>query len=395
LPIVSPARQPGFFFASMFIEDKGPFNDPKTGLLYNLVGAKDSFTLDTKEGIFFSKRLLELQHPKGNVAAPAIPAPAIPAVFDEKYLRHLHGYLFQDVYPWAGETRADRDYQSSKLPVGQPGYIQTYAHYKQITPNLDVLSKQLAQENNLKGLDKEQFIKRAAYYMDQYNHVHAFREGNGRVVQTAFAELGKQAGYKVDLSPDYREFNPARDTALLAVSTNPHNVIGRLESLLRRQVKPLPGKEAAEARNPIHARPLSAPTLEVARIEALRELKASAQPVNIRLNQIRTQTKQDNFFTNLQYHIMRAPENVGRYAKALHNFAQEAATAPAKIGNGPAQLDRYHRAIDRTVQLFQGQGQQHQVRAAVQQEPKGEKAASVPEVEQQKAPEPKLRGPRM
>jgi cell filamentation protein len=367
-------------------------------LLYNSVGAESKDSLNRAEAVYFTQRLHQLQHPAAKVAPekrlePKIPAPTIPAVFDEKYLRHMHSYLFQDVYPWAGETRADRNFQGLKK-AQHAGYYQTYAHYRQISPNLDAISKQLAQENNLKGLDREQFAKRAAYYMDHYNHVHAFREGNGRTVQAAFFELGRQAGYKLNLTPELREFNPARDTAIVGASANPRNNIGQLESLLLRQVEPLRGKEAAEARNPINARPLSEPTPEVARIEALRELKASSQAINIRLNEVRDPRKYDNFFFNLQYHIMRAPENIGRYAKALHNHATEAATSPGKISNGQTQLDRYTRAIDQTVQLYKGQGQQ-QVSTPTVKEQKGEKANPVPEVGIEKAPEPKQRGLKM
>jgi|GEM_PF-2192201 len=371
------------------------FTNPKTGILYNSVGATSQSVLDKIEADVSTRRLHRLQHPQAEATAPVIPAPPIPATFDEKYMRSMHAYLFQDVYPWAGETRADRAFQGIKKGEHQ-GYYQTYAHYGQISPNLDALSKQLAQENNLKGLDREQFAKRAAYYMDHYNHVHSFREGNGRSVQAAFYELGRQAGYKLNLTPEFREFNPARDTALVAASANPRNNIGRLESLLLRQVEPLRGKEAAEARDPKHARPLSEPTPEVAKIEALRELKASSQAINIRLNEVRDPRKYDGFFFNLQYHIMRAPENIDRYARALHNHAKEAATSPAKFNNGQTQLDRYTKAIDRTVQLYRGQDQQQQVSPAVQkQEQKGEKANPVPETGVEKAPEPKRRGPKM
>jgi cell filamentation protein len=48
-------------------------------------------------------------------------------------------------------------------------------------------------ENNLRGLNKQQFPQRAAYYFDQYNHTYAFREGNGRPAQGIMAVLGRQA----------------------------------------------------------------------------------------------------------------------------------------------------------------------------------------------------------
>lgn len=192
------------------------FTDPATGLLYNSVGAKNQDQLDRIEHDVSITRFHELRHPNSAAPTPIVPMPALPAVFNKDYARHLHGFLFQDVYPtWAGETRADRSFQGSKEAPGRAGYYMSYAHYRQISPDLAAVSGQLSQENNLRGLDKAQFVKRAAYYMDHFNHIHAFREGNGRTVQALFFELGRQAGYKVDLTPEYREFNPARDEALL------------------------------------------------------------------------------------------------------------------------------------------------------------------------------------
>lgn len=379
------------------------FTDPATGLLYNSVGAKSQDHLDRIEHDLSITRFHELRHPRSAAPTPQVPLPALPAVFNEDYARHLHGFLFQDVYPtWAGETRADRSFQGSKEAPGRAGYHMSYAHYRQLSSDLAAVSGQLSQENNLRGLGREQFVKRAAYYMDHFNHIHAFREGNGRTVQALFFELGRQAGYKVDLTPEYREFNPARDEALLGHSPNPQNNMARLEGLLNRLVKPLPGKEAELARHPSQARPLSGPTPAVARIEALRELKASSQAVSLRLNTLR-QTKvgdpmHDAFFINLQRTIMANPAAIGRLAPALHRQVDEAATAPASISNGQAHLDRFRRAIDHTARLYAGQAPQQQVLPAIVQEKplKGEtKSVPAAGVPQQKAPGPKRRGPKL
>ena len=327
-----------------------------------------------------------------------MPAPPAPAVYNEQYARHMHGYLFQDVYPWAGESRADRNFQGQKK-ANQAGYLMSYANYRQISPDLAAIAAQLSQENNLKGLDKEQFVRRAAYYMDHFNHVHAFREGNGRTVQAIFFELGKQAGYKLDLTPEHREFNPARDAALVGESSNPINNIGRLEGLLARLVKQRPGKEAALARHPSQARPLAEPTPAMVRIEALRELKASSQAVNIRLNKLR-QTKEgdpmhDALFLNIQRHVTPKPEALAQLAPALHRQIEAAAQAPHEFGNGQAQLDRFSRAIDQAALLYAGQGQQLSLLPpAPKAELKG-KITPPSEAQQRKAPAPKRRGPKL
>ena len=272
----------------------------------------------------------------------------------------------------------------------------SYAHYRQISPDLAAVSRQLNQEDNLKSLDKDQFVKRAAYYMDHYNHIHAFWEGNGRTVQTLFFALGKQAGYKVDLTPEFRGFNPARDAALIAESSNPRNNIGRLERLLARLVKPLTGKEAELARHPSQAWPLAEPILAVARIETLRELKASSQAVSIRLNGLR-QTKEGDplhnaLFMNIQRHITPKPGGLQRMAPALHRQAEDAAQAPAKVGNGQAQLDRFSYAIIQAALLHAGQSQQLTVLPpAPEVVQKGSNTPTL-EIQQPKAPEPKRQG---
>ena len=276
------------------------FTDLTTGLLYNSVGARSQDQLDRIEHDVSIVRFQELRHPQSAVPASAVPLPALPAAFNEDYIRHLHAFLFQDVYPtWAGETRADRAFQGSKEAPGRPGYYMSYAHYRQIGPDLAAVSRQLSRENNLRGLDTEQFVKRAAYYLDHFNHIHAFREGNGRTVQALFFELGRQAGYKVDLTPDFREFNPARDEALVGHSSNPKNNLGRLQSLLSRLVKPWPGKAAEVAQHPrqarlygqlsepeqgadeMHKAEIAAGGFVVARSHAAKLLESAHQPLNL------------------------------------------------------------------------------------------------------------------
>jgi fido (protein-threonine AMPylation protein) len=268
------------------------FTNPADGLLYNNVRATSEVQLDRLEADLSIKRLLFVRAQLGLAAArpPSEPSasaayaiPPTPLRFDEQYLRAMHRYLFQDVYPWAGETRQDRAFQGYKPATNvQADHLMTYANHRRISADVEALAAQLAAENNLKGLTKPQFVERAAYYLDHFNHVHPFREGNGRTMQVVLLQLGHQAGYRLSFDKIYREFNLARDTGVVGVSTNQHENQTRLRYLLDVATTPLPGAVGLLARLPSQARPLAAPTLEVARIEALRELKASCQRVGLR-----------------------------------------------------------------------------------------------------------------
>ncbi|MDR0950854.1 MAG: Fic family protein [Candidatus Ancillula sp.] len=53
-------------------------------------------------------------------------------------------------------------------------------------------------ENLLQSLKREQFIQRLAYFYDQVNYIHPFREGNGRTQRLFFDEVAVGAGYKIN-----------------------------------------------------------------------------------------------------------------------------------------------------------------------------------------------------
>jgi len=168
------------------------FTDPHTGVLINKLNITDEDKLAEVEGNRFHFRLLEVL--AGHVEI---------APHNAQGLQALHRHLFQDVYPWAGETRAWGKFQATKSTSADkdgPGlYTMYFGSYQQLPVHLDAIGQQLAAERFLKGLDKDQFVARAAYYFDQYNYAHAFREGNGRTLGAAFQVLAENAGYDVNL----------------------------------------------------------------------------------------------------------------------------------------------------------------------------------------------------
>ena len=207
----------------------------------------------------------------------------LPGNFDAAHVKQIHRETFKDVYDWAGQTRAhgpDGPFQGQKNATFRGrADVMRYAPYQQLDQRLDAIGAQLNLENNLRGLDPTQFAQRAAYYFDQYNHAHAFREGNGRTAQGILAVLGRQAGYQVELSPVIAaRLNDVRDLAIVRPfgPDQPARNLEALTLLLGTAVTPLPGPEAAALRDPSLARPLAEPTPAMQRMEAQRVMQSAA-----------------------------------------------------------------------------------------------------------------------
>ena len=70
-----------------------PYVYPGTTILKNIPGLRSQKTLDRFEADRVGQRSLEL------VENP------LSGLFDVAHLQRIHGYLFQDVYEWAGSFR--------------------------------------------------------------------------------------------------------------------------------------------------------------------------------------------------------------------------------------------------------------------------------------------------
>jgi cell filamentation protein len=97
--------------------------------------------------------------------------------------------LFQEVYPWAGELRP--------TDLQRPGY-PPFVRKEFVAVTLDNTLAALAAEKHLKGLNEETFSARAAFYFGEINHIHPYREGNGRSQRELFREMAAEAGFRVN-----------------------------------------------------------------------------------------------------------------------------------------------------------------------------------------------------
>jgi len=123
-----------------------------------------------------------------------ITAAAIPRVifrsppFDLSHFQDIHRALFSDLYKWAGEIR-DVNITKSSTPFCFSDHIESEA---------GKLFKKLHKERNLNNVNFSHFVKRFSWYYCEFNMIHPFREGNGRVQRLFFEYLASINGYLLD-----------------------------------------------------------------------------------------------------------------------------------------------------------------------------------------------------
>ncbi len=147
-----------------------------TDVLKNKHDIRDSEALEKFERILSTWRLSQLRE---------MP---IAGDFDLKHLQHIHEYMFQDIYSFAGEIRTE-SIAKDQFIFALPQYIQSQA---------DELFLQLKAETYLAKLPSEKFAERAAHYMAEINVIHPFREGNGRTQREFIRSLAYSNGYRLE-----------------------------------------------------------------------------------------------------------------------------------------------------------------------------------------------------
>ncbi|MDK2899117.1 MAG: cell filamentation protein [Patescibacteria group bacterium] len=158
-----------------------PYFDDEINELRNLLGASSPEEFNKCEPQIVFANQLELESIN------------IPRTNNLNELLLIHKQLFKGIYDWAGKIRIVDIKKNTKnsdffLPVGKIAVACNYVF------------TELFKENYLKDLSVEVFIKRLAYYYDQLNYIHPFREGNGRTQRVFWTRLARDAGYNIDWS---------------------------------------------------------------------------------------------------------------------------------------------------------------------------------------------------
>ncbi len=150
---------------------------PDSDVLINKLDIRDGDKLQDFERRLTMLRLSEL------LEKPVI------GQFNLEHLQRIHGYIFQDIYEWAGRIR------TVDIAKGN-----MFCNVKFIESQAEIIFGNLKRENYLAGLTEDVFVKRLAYYFAEINALHPFREGNGRSLREFIRSLALHNGYIVSFA---------------------------------------------------------------------------------------------------------------------------------------------------------------------------------------------------
>jgi cell filamentation protein len=148
-----------------YIDPDNTYTDPKTGLLRNLQDITDSDVLLFVESSAVTKRLQELSETPLEIKG-------IESLFE------IHRHLFQDIYAWAGKKRIVEISKDGKQFFPTSHFDNAFRYIDQLIAEF----KRIPKDN------KKSIAEKLAEILDHINHLHPFREGNGRT-QREFLRL--------------------------------------------------------------------------------------------------------------------------------------------------------------------------------------------------------------
>jgi cell filamentation protein len=185
-----------------------PYSDPATGVLYNKLGLGAAAELEAAEREITHAALILLDE------SPVSPS------YDLPHLREIHKRIFGDIYEWAGQIRTVAIAKGTVFCL--PQYIASSAA---------VIFRELRDEDWLRGLLRDAFVRRLAHYLGEVNALHPFRDGNGRAQRAFFGQLARDAGFTLA----WQHLDPVRNVEASAVIMrgDPEPMREMLDALVR------------------------------------------------------------------------------------------------------------------------------------------------------------------
>ena len=154
-----------------------PYSVEGADVLKNKLGITDAEELRKAERRLTATRIIELRQKP------------IQGKLDLDHLTKVHKYIFQDVYKWAGQERT--------VSISKGDVFCLPEHIG--SAGKEIFDK-LAKADHLKGLTPDQFADKAGALLSDINHLHPFREGNGRTQREFVLQVARNAGYKLEWS---------------------------------------------------------------------------------------------------------------------------------------------------------------------------------------------------
>ncbi len=148
---------------------------PKTGVLINKWAIASKQELERIERRYTAGRIVELR------------AKSIAGNFDLFHLQKIHKQIFQDIYAWAGKIR--------RVNISKGDVFCLPEHIEGASGDI---FRKLDRQNHLKELNEADFAAKAGELLSDLNHLHPFREGNGRSQREFISQLAEENGYHLD-----------------------------------------------------------------------------------------------------------------------------------------------------------------------------------------------------
>ncbi|MCK4091349.1 putative adenosine monophosphate-protein transferase Fic [Acinetobacter radioresistens] len=108
--------------------------------------------------------------------------------YDLNYMKELHFKLFSNLYTWAGQVR--------DVDISKGG--TRFCTCSRIEIEAKKLFSQLEGKSWLTGLEINDFCEKLAEFYIEFNMIHPFREGNGRVQRLLFEHIALAASYDLN-----------------------------------------------------------------------------------------------------------------------------------------------------------------------------------------------------
>ena len=161
--------------------------DSEDKVLRNKLGIWDEDSLNEAERMITSYKLAKLYLDTGAQS------------FDANHLKSIHKFLFEDIYPFAGEFR--RENISKRI---------TFCLVQFIEPELDRTLKN-AIKMVPKLVDRDTLLRYITELYSDLDIIHPFREGNGRTEREFMRQYIDFVCKKNNLPPYYLDYNLIED----------------------------------------------------------------------------------------------------------------------------------------------------------------------------------------
>lgn len=177
-----------------------PYLDRESGVLRNLLGIRDRKELARAEADLVSRRA-------------ATRRPLAHPTYDLPQLQETHRLLFQDIFEWAGELR------KSDFSKGGTDFWP----FELLESGAQKIFSQLRGGPLFKpDTDTDTFLDSLAMLYLDLNHLHPFREGNGRAQRILLNDVARASGRVVDWGRISRPENDAASSrAVQSLSPGP------------------------------------------------------------------------------------------------------------------------------------------------------------------------------